>query len=320
MDWQKFLGKWSHDVIRYRAYEDYDHITEEMIDRKWLGYEPASEAEIEALEARLKVTLPPSYKAFLRVSNGWLISHPRLFGCDEVDWHIKLDPDNIDGWSIGFGKNLDELDDDIIERDLGATLQISEARGTEYYLLNPQRLYKSGEWQAWHFAHWIPGVWPFRSFESMMRNQYKFHLDSMKRSHNLYREGDNALKKLPGLEKELREHLKRFRDIPDTLGQFAAEVQILEAGLYKVSEIRTQAKDSDEALTQLRDYLLEVEDKSRQELPKVDVSSAFTHIVTGNVSKMPADLPEMVRIMGIEWERQGYQRLASYIKVWLGDK
>lgn len=319
MDWQKFLSKWSHDVIRYKGYADNHHITGAMLAERWLGYEPASEAEIEALEARLKVTLPPSYKAFLRVSNGWLISRPRLFGCDQVDWHIKLDPDNIEGWSIGFGKNLDELDDDFLERDLGATLQISEADGTEYYLLNPRRIYKSGEWQAWHFAHWIPGAWPFRSFESMMRNQYKVHLDSMKRSHNRYREGDNILKKLPTLEKDLRDHLKRFRDTPDIMGQFSAETQIIEAGLSKVSEIRTQAKDSDEALTWLRHYLLEVEDKSRQELPKVDVSSAFTHLVTGNVSKMMADLPDMVRIMGIEWERQGYQRLASYIKSWLGE-
>jgi len=37
----------------------------------WLGFPGATEAETAAAEAHLGVTLPPSYRAFLRVSNGW---------------------------------------------------------------------------------------------------------------------------------------------------------------------------------------------------------------------------------------------------------
>ncbi|RJL33649.1 SMI1/KNR4 family protein [Bailinhaonella thermotolerans] len=68
-----------------------------MSKDSWMGAPGASEEEIAALERRLGVSLPPSYRQFLAVSDGW-----REFWEDEepglllpaakVGWTRDLDP------------------------------------------------------------------------------------------------------------------------------------------------------------------------------------------------------------------------------------
>ncbi len=45
-------------------------------------------------------------------------------------------------------------------------LEISdhEVSGSAVYLLTPQIITPEGEWEAWFFAHWIPGAERYRSF------------------------------------------------------------------------------------------------------------------------------------------------------------
>ncbi|MCZ9339062.1 SMI1/KNR4 family protein, partial [Streptomyces sp. TRM76130] len=38
---------------------------------RWLGFPPASEERITAMEKRLGRRMPPSYRQFLQVSDGW---------------------------------------------------------------------------------------------------------------------------------------------------------------------------------------------------------------------------------------------------------
>ncbi|HYF07753.1 MAG TPA: SMI1/KNR4 family protein, partial [Acetobacteraceae bacterium] len=52
-------------------------LTPEQVERRWLGEPPAGEEQIAAAERRLGLRLPPSYRAFLRVTNGW--HHPSSF-------------------------------------------------------------------------------------------------------------------------------------------------------------------------------------------------------------------------------------------------
>jgi len=47
--------------------QDYD---DEVVESGWLGSPPATEEAIQALEARLRRPLPPSYRAFLMTTNG----------------------------------------------------------------------------------------------------------------------------------------------------------------------------------------------------------------------------------------------------------
>ena len=44
------------------------------------------------------------------------------------------------------------------------------------YLLNPLAVAEDGEWEAWRFAHWIPGVERFPSFELLMQDEHESFL------------------------------------------------------------------------------------------------------------------------------------------------
>ena len=48
-----------------------DEIAPEVIASRWLGYPGATEEQIMNLETRLGRKLPPSYRAFLKASNGF---------------------------------------------------------------------------------------------------------------------------------------------------------------------------------------------------------------------------------------------------------
>src|SRR5205823_4641574 len=82
--WRPLLGRWSRQWLKFDEYAA--ELPDEVAESGWLGYPPASERQIAAAEARLGATLPPSYRAFLRVSNGWRRTSPfisRLWGAEE---------------------------------------------------------------------------------------------------------------------------------------------------------------------------------------------------------------------------------------------
>src|SRR5437764_1500142 len=82
------LLTWSGELLLEPAVRR--HLAPEVIASGWLGYAPASHEQIEGAEKRLGVTLPPSYRAFLLVSNGWRdTGHfiERLWGAGEISWH-----------------------------------------------------------------------------------------------------------------------------------------------------------------------------------------------------------------------------------------
>ncbi len=71
-------------------------LTEDMISNQWLGYPGASESEITQAESRLGVKLPPSYRQFLGVSNGWCNSDwtdLELYGTEQIEWLKLRNPD-----------------------------------------------------------------------------------------------------------------------------------------------------------------------------------------------------------------------------------
>lgn len=39
-------------------------------------------------------------------------------------------------------------------------------------LLNPRVTFPDGEWEAWDYASWYPGVYRYRSFRDMMEAMY----------------------------------------------------------------------------------------------------------------------------------------------------
>lgn len=186
-DWPTFLHDWNETLLTFaRDTDDLDDLSEdensptEQIFSGWLGYPGATEQQVFDLEQRLQTLLPPSYRSFLFASNDFRQpgnTVPRLYSIPQVDWYRNTDQATIDIWLQGFQESQKMYPDapapleDAFEPDLPFTLQVSaeEQAGTAVYLLNPQKLSEDGEWEAWLFAHWVPGVNRYASFWELMQ-------------------------------------------------------------------------------------------------------------------------------------------------------
>jgi len=185
VDWRSWLAQWNRELLehldlsQYNAFIEPD-ITPEVVVTGWLGYPGATEEQIVHLEARLGMPLPPSYRTFLSVSNGFRqpgMFVPRLLSIAEVEWFRVRYQDTIDTWVSGLERSLREAphileeDPDPFERYLPTTLEISarETIGTAIYLLNPKVVTPEGEWEALYFAHWVPGAERYPSFWELMQ-------------------------------------------------------------------------------------------------------------------------------------------------------
>ena len=159
-------------------------LTEEQVAKRWLGELPATESQIAQAEKRLGVRLPPSYRAFLKVSNGWNYPNSfvvRLASTEQIGWTRQVTPDMVEGFEKGkelarqqFGSVSLEPDD-----DLSDTLMISvpdEKDDAAFFMLNPRKIAEN-EMQAWFFSHWNPGATEYPSFWHLMvgeRNSLRY--------------------------------------------------------------------------------------------------------------------------------------------------
>jgi hypothetical protein len=168
--WAAWLSGWNEELLagldleRHNAFVDPARVRP-LAERGWLGAPPATEAELGALEARLGIPLPPSYRSFLAASNGFVLPGcfvPALRSTESVEWLREAMPDLLDAYA-----NADAGDDAAL---LQAALLISEQElvGTAVYLLDPRRPDADGEWSALLFAHWAPGAEAHRSFLGLL--------------------------------------------------------------------------------------------------------------------------------------------------------
>ncbi len=181
-DWPGLMAQWNADLLANK--EICANLPPAVIASGWLGYPGASEEQIASLEARLGATLPLSYRAFLAFSNGWRDTGyfiPAIWSTEEVEWFAVRNQDTIDAWVYDDLPPIPDEDyfnygeDGASEGEMRAkylqtALEISDRErvGTAVYLLNPQIVTPEGEWEAWFFAHWIPGATRYRSFWEMM--------------------------------------------------------------------------------------------------------------------------------------------------------
>lgn len=189
VNWPGLMSQWNTDLLaddEIRA-----NLPPDAIASGWLGYPGASEEQLAALEERLGVALPPSYRAFLAYSNGWRATGPfipAIWSTEQVEWFAVRNQDTIDAWLDGeryTGREPDPVPDEeyldyggahgsaegaMRSEYLQTALEISdrEEAGTAIYVLNPQIVTPAGEWEAWFFAHWVPGATRYRSFWELM--------------------------------------------------------------------------------------------------------------------------------------------------------
>ena len=201
-DWHDFLRQWSQEILA--SMEDrLNQLPVDVVKSGWLGYPGATEEHIVQTEMRLQTTLPPSYREFLKVTNGWRQTTPfiyRMWSIENVEWFSLRHPTWIEKFILenveiqrvrarrnnGSGVDQRVLDSDyFIYGDyqdcsklrteyLRTALEISEKGESSIYLLNPQVVTESGEWEAWFFGDWLPGADRYRSFQEMMQAEYNF--------------------------------------------------------------------------------------------------------------------------------------------------
>jgi SMI1 / KNR4 family (SUKH-1) len=172
----QFLQIEGHKYTRLRYSPD-------LLKSGWLGKPGASEEQISQAEDRLRVTLPSSYKEFLRVSNGWgdwntsnNVPDFNLLPIQEIDWFTVKNPDWTD--FTDYNEVPDELyfvygeeQDCVNMRDsfLKTALQISNLAETMELLLNPQVILVEGEWEAWCMDSKIAGANRYQTFFDLMQ-------------------------------------------------------------------------------------------------------------------------------------------------------
>lgn len=197
-NWSAFLTQWSQDILnRKQAINDIQAIRE-CRQQNWFGYPGATEDQIKAAEARLGKKLPPSYRAFLKVSNGWRETTPfiqNLGSTEDIRWFATKYPDWLNQWirryrvapaaSVNGAATALPVSDQhyfvygeaqdcrkLRVNYLKNALAISAASEASIYLLNPEVITEEGEWEAWFLADWLPGADRYPSFQALMEAEY----------------------------------------------------------------------------------------------------------------------------------------------------
>jgi hypothetical protein len=185
--WRPFLEQWSAEWIAGHDPDKDAPLAQEVVRDAWLGFAPASEAEVAAAEARLGRRLPPSLREFLLVTNGWRDAGNfiyRLAGAAELEWLRDTDDRTwIEVWEDLAEDDVEEDEDgeeafDVQEaKVLARCLRLSLEGDAAVMLLDPDDVDVDGEWAAYWLASWSgEGPERYGSFHGLMRRQWvSFH-------------------------------------------------------------------------------------------------------------------------------------------------
>ncbi|WKX68691.1 SMI1/KNR4 family protein [Streptomyces sp. XD-27] len=228
-DWQSFLTRWSEEWADSYDPDESPHGQDEddaeaRRDR-WLGFPPASGARIAATEERLGHRLPPSYRAFLEVSDGWRHAGGfvwLLAGTEEARWH-----EDESGLGEMYQEDLDEdsLPEEVLEAGMwDRALQLDVESDSVYVLLDPGDVGDGGEWAVYCYKSWA-AMPPERyaSFREFMEDMYReFHMLRADRPENEFA-NDTTRKLDAAVEDARREALRGEYERAETAFAEAAE-------------------------------------------------------------------------------------------------
>ncbi len=172
--WDKILQRWSEAILDS---VEPSVLPEGALERKWVGNPPATDAQIDAAEERLQCRLPPSYREFLKITNGW----PYVSDFVRQLWPIEsVRPlaESQTGMVDAFSK-VPELDSaklgesaTLPSSHYAHVIQISDYDDGCFFL-NPLVQTTGDECQACFFANWVPGAECYRSFKDLILSQYE---------------------------------------------------------------------------------------------------------------------------------------------------
>ncbi len=178
-DWRSFLLRWSGEWADSLPDDEIRDEDDKAARRaRWLGFPPASEKRIVAMETRLGRRMPPSYREFLKVTDGWRHAGGfvwLLAGTEDAHWH-----NDESGLADMFEEHLDEdagpeerREADVWRRGL----QLDVESDVTHVLLDPEDVGEDGEWAVYTWASWRAEP-PERhaDFREFMQDMYReFH-------------------------------------------------------------------------------------------------------------------------------------------------
>jgi hypothetical protein len=168
--WRKLLERVSADILEAGEFEE--ELPADAAAARWLGSDGATAGAIAAAETHLGVELPPSYRGFLATTNGFgpvgfFVRRLRPVG--ELVWLRDEDPELIAIWT-----------EETQESELAETLAVSDEYDGARVLLNPTVVDDDGEWEAWFFAHWVPGAERHDSFRALVEKTHGSFVDQLR--------------------------------------------------------------------------------------------------------------------------------------------
>ncbi|AEN11300.1 SMI1/KNR4 family protein SUKH-1 [Streptomyces sp. DvalAA-21] len=174
-NWQSFLDRWNAQWVMAQGLTDPEEVDEEALAAGGLRFAPADEARTAALEERLGTRLPPSYRAFLQVSDGWRHAggFVYLLGVSaDVHWH-----GDAMGMKPLYEEQLDERSrpsEILLAGMWERALQLALDSDMTDVLLDPGDVDEDGEWAVYVYKGWS-GEYPDRyaSFAAFMQAMYR---------------------------------------------------------------------------------------------------------------------------------------------------
>ena len=185
-EWRSLLSKLNSMVLQSDRMKS--NIPPEVLSTGWCGLPPALEKTLLEAEQRLGTVLPPSYRSFLSVANGWFKFGSfieRLFSVHEIDWLRVADPESL---AVIQEYPEDEIDDEVYF-DYDTDKHMTALRHRYYpdcllvgkgwhdngdmVLLDSKPIFPNGEWEAIFYADWLPGNRRYRSFREFVEATVK---------------------------------------------------------------------------------------------------------------------------------------------------
>lgn len=268
--WRTFLQQWSQTILESMTEEQLAQLPPEVLESGWLGFPGATETQLAQVEAQLRMKLPPSYRKFLQVSNGWRQTTPFIhklwstegiapFASRHREWieaftakyesaHLRFHPeaDLEDIWATVNVSDAEyftygeEQDCSQLRLEyLKTAIEISDVGDSAIYLLNPQVVNAEGEWEAWFFADWLPGADRYRSFQEMMQAEYQNFLELRDEMR------EPRLPAEPSSYQEIQEGTESFRDVLEIESTSTIEGALQEWRSLKRWAIELQTRQTD---------------------------------------------------------------------------
>ncbi|MFJ2648013.1 SMI1/KNR4 family protein [Streptomyces sp. NPDC087420] len=153
--WRGYLAEHSAALMHVPDDEEPDGVAAQRRAVGRLLYGGADDERIAALEERLGIRLPPSYRAFLATSDVRLNISPFMWEMrttETVDW-FRAESGLWEMLRMGGEEDFEEQ-----TAMMDRALLISEDGDAQYWLLDPGDVSEDGEWAAYIWASWYPGL------------------------------------------------------------------------------------------------------------------------------------------------------------------